>query len=214
MEAPEGNRVSVVMGEKAAQQLAYYKAAQGPGVFAPRGWYCFGTYGSGGDSLLVSPEPIDTAHLFSTEWAGLSGPAIDLRYNFGGTSGRFEVVEVISRVFPAYRGIPLVKRVAKEMKDFDPPEDPLRFGPYPTDKLTYKSARAVEYQTLGEADGLGTHSTLEKNGDSIDGVAVLVGDDPDLLLLAVRLPPALSTLSSGIIGQVERDAARHPHGFD
>jgi len=214
MEPPKGKYISVGASGKAARELAYYKAAQGPGVLAPRGWYCFGTYGSGGDSLLLSSEPIDTAHLFSTEWTGLPGSAITVGYTFSGTSGRFEVVEAIARVFPAYRASPLVKRVVKEMKGFDPPENPLDLGPYPTDKLSYRGARVVEYRTPPGTDGLGTHSALRKNGIGIDGVAILVGEDTDLLLVALRLPAGLNDLKSEIIAQIEREAAHHPRGFE
>ena len=142
------------------------------------------------------------------------GPAVEVSYTFGDTSGRFEVVEAIARVFPAYRASPLVKRVVREMKDFDPPENPLELGPFPTDRLSHRSTRVVEYKTPADADGLGTHSALRKNSSPIDGVAILVGPDPDLLLLALRLPSALAGLTPAIVTHVEGDAARHPRGFD
>lgn len=214
MAAPKGKYRSVGASGKAARELAYYKAAQGPGVLAPRGWYCFGIYGSGGDSLLISPEPIDTAHLFSTEWAGLPGPAVAVSYTFSGTSGRFEVVEAIARVFPAHRASPFVNRVVKEMKEFDPPENPLELGPYLTDKLSYRSTRVVEYRTPPDTEGLGTHSALRKNSIPIDGVAILIREDNDLLLVALRLPSGLNYLSAEIKAQIEREAAHHPRGFE
>ena len=55
-EAPKGKSVSRPITAKAASQLAYYKSENGDaGVLGPRGWYCFGTYGSGGDALYISP---------------------------------------------------------------------------------------------------------------------------------------------------------------
>ena len=54
---------------------------------------------------------------------------------------------------------------------------------------------------------------LPKDNSPIDGV-VLVGQDPDLLVLAVRLPPALQDLTPVIVAQVEREAAQPPRGFE
>jgi hypothetical protein len=41
-----------------AISLAYYShhESSGSGVLAPRGWDCFGTYGSGGSTLYVVPR--------------------------------------------------------------------------------------------------------------------------------------------------------------
>jgi hypothetical protein len=69
IDAPTGTNVPVPMSPEAAGKLAFYKGVI-EGVLAPRGWYCLGIYGSGGDALVVSPEPIDTAKLFSTDWRG------------------------------------------------------------------------------------------------------------------------------------------------
>jgi hypothetical protein len=65
-----------------------------------------------------------------------------------------------------------------------------------------------EYKTPPQSDGLGTHLWLKKNGSPIEGMAMLVGETPDLVLLSVRLPPELSGLTSAIVRQVERDAGR------
>ncbi|HVN17333.1 MAG TPA: hypothetical protein VMU05_01125 [Dongiaceae bacterium] len=87
----------------AAERLAYYKAEYGVGVLAPRGWHCFGTYGSNGATLYVSPDPINAADLLSTSWKGFAGPAIQISVAEGGTSGRFEVAKTIARVFPKHK---------------------------------------------------------------------------------------------------------------
>ena len=207
MEAPKGTRRSVVIGREAAQKLAYYKAEQGVGVLAPRGWYCFGTYGSGGDTLFVSPQPIDTTNIFSTGPSGSAGPAIRVSYRFGGTSGRFSVAEIIARVFPAYKAF-----ATAAMKELDQPDGSFTFGPYPTDTLTYKSKKLVEYRTPAQTEGLGTYSELSKNGMPIAGAAMLVGQpaELDLVLLSVRLAPDLDGLTTAIVIEFERDAARCP----
>jgi hypothetical protein len=202
-ETPTGTRASAAIDLRAAQKLAYYSASgREDGVLAPRGWYCFGTYGSGGDTVMVSPQPIDTANLFSKKWRGFSGPAIEVSYRYGGTSGRFAVAKVIARVFPAYKAF--AAQVMEEGLDA-----PFEFGPYPKDVLTYKSNRVVEFRTPAQTDGLGTYnSSLKKNSSPIDGVAMLTGETPDLLLLSVRLPTELTGLTSVIVRQVEHDAER------
>ena len=202
LEVPKGTSTSVPIGLSAAQKLAYYSAfGQGSGVLAPRGWYCFGIYGSGGSSLSVSPQPIDSANRFSPNWTGFAGPGIEVSNRDGGTSGRFEVAEIIARVFPAYRSF------ATSLEQSDPAGGPVTFGPYPTDVLTYKGKKVVEYETPPLSEGLGTyHSSLKKNERPINGVAMLVGQPPSLSLLSVRLPPQWEVLTSVIIRQFEREA--------
>ena len=173
-------------------------------VLAPRGWYCFGTYGSGGVHVYVSPEPIDSKMLFSDKWDGFLGPAVQLDHLYGETSGRFAVAEIIARVFPAYKAFAF-----GVMKELTPP-DTFSFGPYPNDALTYKGKTIVEYRTPAQTEGLGTFSSLKKNDSPIEGVVMLVERAPDVMQVAVRLPPDLAGLSSVVIRQVEREAERRP----
>jgi hypothetical protein len=196
MEAPKGTSISVPIGPKTAQELAYYKSALGAAVLAPRGWYCLGDYGSDGHTLVASPKPIDSANAFST---GLTGPQLKSPI-FGDTSGRFEVAEVIARSFPAYKA--LARGV---MEAFDLPASFYAFSPYPEDTITYKGERAVEFKTPAQVDGLGTHRWMRKNGSPIVGVAILIGQTPDLLLLSVRLPAGLTGLGATIVRQVEQN---------
>jgi len=202
-EAPNGTSVSVRLSRKAARELAYYQSAQSLGVLAPRGWYCFGTYGSGGEALFVSPRPIDADNMFSADRGGFTGPAIQISHSFGDTSGRFDVARIAARVFPAYKEF-----VTAVMEEFDQSVSSLPSGPYPTDRLLYKSKTVVEYRTPAQTEGLGTHSRLRKNGSPIDGVAILFGETPDLLLLSVRLPAEFNGLASAIVHEVERSSAR------
>jgi hypothetical protein len=191
---------TVTVSMSGAQSLAFYKAANTTGVFAPRGWYCFGIYGSGGDALLVSPGPISRDQIFGNR-KGFSGPMIEISHRYGDTSGRFDVAEIISRLFPAYRAF-----VTRVQEEFDQPPDSFPAGPYPRDEMTYRSNKAVEYKTPAQTEGLGTRSLLIKDASPIQGVAMLVGDTPDLLVLAVRLPPNLARLAPAIIRQTELDA--------
>src|SRR5215831_3930706 len=61
LEAPTGKGATISISPEAGQRVAYYKAERSTGVLGPRGWYCFGTYGSSGATLFVSPQPIDAA---------------------------------------------------------------------------------------------------------------------------------------------------------
>jgi hypothetical protein len=205
LNAPTGKNKVVSIAPEVARQVAYYKAEQGFGVVAPRGWYCFGTYGSNGNNLYISPQPIDAALLFSDKWAGFTGPAIQLSGESGDTSGRFGVARMIARVFPAYKKF--VAQVIAE--NIEPPND-FPSGPYPEDKLTYKSKSVVEFETPAHADGLGTNSRLKKNTDPINGVVMLMDEAPDsmpdLVFLSVRLPSSLNGLTSAIIQLMKREA--------
>ena len=194
VDAPTGKDPVLPISARAAERLAYYTVGD-QGVLAPRNWYCFGLYGSGGTHLYVGPRPIPDVPVEI---------GIVVSNRPGGTSGRFSVAEVISRVFPAH--VDFVRRVESEGLLDTPPEFPS--GPYPDDRLSYKNAETVEYETRPDAEGLGTYdSSLIKNPTPIRGVAMLLGDTPDLLLLSVRLPPGLADLTDTIIQQVERDAA-------
>jgi hypothetical protein len=200
-EAPAGTSKTLAIPPESAKQLAYYQGHGGLSVLAPRGWNCFSTYGSNGINLYVSSQPIDASKFFSTSWKGFSEPAITLALSHGGTSGRFEVAQIIARVFPTHRGfVQSVIAEGIESKNSFP------LGPYPTDKLTYLSHDVVEYQTPPHSDGLGTRSVILKSADPIGGVAILTEPETSLTQLAVRLPPSLQSLEPIIIHQVETDA--------
>jgi len=202
LKAPRGKSKAVSITAAAAQRLAYYQAEDGLGVLAPRGWYCFGTYGSAGSTLYVAPQPVNAADLFSDQWSGFSGSAIEFASMIGDTSGRFTVARTIARVFPFHKAF--VKNVIEEGIE---PASSFPFGAYSKDKLVYRSKEIVEFQTPAETDGLGTDSYLLKNSSPICGVAILYGEELDLLFLSARLPAELVDLAPIIIRQVERDAA-------
>jgi len=204
LDAPSGKAPQMSMRADIAQQLAYYSSAEGIGVLAPRSWYCTGTYGSGGEHIYVSPQPIDARSILSVDWGGFTGPAIQLDHRYGDTSGRFAVAEIIARVFPSFKAFAM-----GVMKELSPP-DTFSFGPYPNDTLTYKGKTVVEYRTPAQASGLGTLSSLKENDSPIEGVAILVEKTPDVIQLSVRLPSNLTELTPVVIQQVEREASRRP----
>jgi hypothetical protein len=205
LEAPKGKSRSVPISAEDAQSLAYYRSADGIGVLGQRGWYCEGASGSGGAALFLSPKPI---HNEGSGWEGLDGAVIEINHMTADNgSGRVEIAGILARVFPAYRAF-----AALVMKGMDLP---LPASPYPKDTLLYKGKTIVEFNTPAQTEGLGNFdSWIGKNDLPIKGVAIIIsdsqdyGDGPDLVLLSVRVPPALARLTPVIVGQFERDTVR------
>jgi hypothetical protein len=202
LEAPHGSDKSLPISAKDAGALAYYESADGIGLLGPHGWYCEGASGSGGAGLFLSPQPIQ--HELSG-WKGLDGPAIALNHITSENSGKFIIAEVMARVFPAYKAF--ATRVLQGL------EAPLPEGPFPKDVLIHKSRTIVEYTTPAQANGLGNFNSWLGNNDlPIQGAAMIVyapdgPNDPNLLILSVRLPRDLARLTPVIIRQTEIFAA-------
>jgi hypothetical protein len=201
LEAPPGTSRLVQISPTDAQVLAYYKSADGIGILAPKGWYCEGASGSGGYALFLSPKPI---HDGASGWEGLDGPAIEVNHMTIGASGRYEIAEVMARVFPAYRAF--ASKILEGM-DLQIP-----VGPYPKDTLTHRGQRIVEYNTPAQTEGLGNFdSWLGKSDLPIRGAAIIIsdspaiGDGPDLVLLSVRLPRGMTGVIPAMVSQFERD---------
>jgi hypothetical protein len=211
LKAPTGKSKELSIATDLARQVAYYQAEHGSGVLVPRGWNCFGTYGSNGSNLYVSPQPINVAMLFSDKWTGFTGPAIQLSEEIGGTSGRFGVAAIIARVFPAYKKF-ASQVIAENLR----PASDFPSGPHPQDKLLYKAKNIVEFETPANSSGLETDSRLKKSATPIRGVILLLEEEEGLitssLSLSVRLPPNLANLTSAIIQQTEQDAQQAGNG--
>lgn len=205
LDAPDGRPEAVDLPAAFAKRLAFYKAEQGWGVLAPRGWYCFSTYGSAAANLYVSPDPIDSAELVSDEWTGFSGDIVQISYEYGDTSGRFGVADTIARVFPAYMSF--VRGVIAE--DIEPASS-FPSGPYPHDKLRYLNRYTLEFETPAHEKGLGTFYGVRSNADPIFGVAALTGGAPDLVLVAMRLSERDRDLMRSILEEVEHRGAQVP----
>jgi hypothetical protein len=142
LEAPKGTSRSVPISGEDAKALAYYESGDGIGLLAPRGWYCEGASGSGGYALFLSPKPI---HRSMSGWTGLEEAAIEVNHMDGGTSGRYNVAQIITRVFPAYR--------AFAIRALDGLDLPIPSGPYPKDALNYRGETIVEYKTRPKRKG-------------------------------------------------------------
>jgi hypothetical protein len=205
LKAPSGNGPNISAPPELAKQLAYYKSKTSPLVLGPRGWSCFGVYGSNGDVLYISPSPISGSNALANDGSGgFTGAAIEVAVRFGGTSGRYDVAKLINRVFPSHKDF-----ATRVIGDGFAPASDFPSGPYPQDKLTYKSNEVVEFATPAHTDGLGTDSFLRQNDSPISGVVILVekaGEAPDSWYLALRLPLEFENLSQIIIQQLERAA--------
>jgi hypothetical protein len=201
---PSAPTQTVQLSPDLSSKLAYYIAASGPGVLAPRGWSCAGIYGSNGATLVVAPQPVTPAELMNNSWGGAAGDAIEARTASGDTSGRFEVAQAIMRVFPAHQAFAqgVINEGVEPASDFPS-------GPYPGDTLTTVSNEVVGFQTAANAVGLGADtnaaSRMKPGSDPVSGVAMLTGATPDLLVLAVRLPSALQDLAPAIVQEIQAD---------
>ena len=199
--SPKGAAKATELSPELAGQLAYYKAEDGVGILAPRGWYCFSTYGSNGSNLFVSPGPINHKELFASDWKGFPGAALQVSVSIGDTSGRFAIARTIARVFPDR--MEFVHEVASEGLE---PASSFPTGPYANDKLQHRGNNVVEFETQANTKGLGTQSRLAISSSPIRGVAILSGEEPTLIQLSMRLPIRYQSLERAIIQQLESEA--------
>lgn len=143
--------------------VAYYKGAQGVGVFAPAGWHCLVVYGSNGATTMVTPKPFPSS---LPNLGSLSAPAITLSVIDGGTSGRFDVASYGSMLFPDLSR-DFVKQVEAEgivsKKDIERPK-------YPDDELKYLSESLVEFKTPANKNGLGTQGYIRMGNTPVSGL--------------------------------------------
>lgn len=189
--APVGESVWAPVTVRAAGALAYYQSGLGTGVLGPRGCQCGGLYGSSGDYLVVRPGPVSFGE------APIEGPVIIVSNWRGASMARWQVGQVIARVFPGFR-----RFVDGVMAAFETPASEFPSEPFPGDRLTYRGERAVVYRTEAGAEGLETLPwvRIARKGTAIEGVAVLVGDMPDLQHVSMRLPDGLRWLAPSILG--------------
>lgn len=205
--SPKGNASEIALPAEIGNQLAYYKAENGFGVLAPRGWHCFSTYGSNGSSLFVSPEPINQKELFNPEWKGFSGAAIQVSLSVGDTSGRFAVARIIARLFP--ERMDFVRDVISEGIE---PSSSFPTGPYATDKLQRRGNNIVEFETPASTVGIGSQSRLAIGASPIHGAVILFGEEPNLVQLSMRLPNLDPTVREAITQHLEAETSKRYTG--
>lgn len=144
--------------------------------------------------MFLSPEPIKV----EPGWPNFHSPAIDL-YHISGENGfgRMLIAEAASRVFPTFR--------AWAVRSMEGIDTNLPRGPYPTDRLRYRSSRVVEFETPPRRKGLSNDfSRIVPNGKPICGVAILMGNPPaDLLVLSARMPVEFQSLLPMVMKDIE-----------
>lgn len=194
LDPPRGHPRRIPVAVRVANELTYYKAKQGAGVFAPRGWKCRGWYGSSGAFLVVTPAAIPRPYL---PVPTIDSPAVRVSFADGETSGRFDVAVTAARLFPqSARGF--IDRVKAEHVI---PDSSFDVKPFPADRLHYLTSTDVEYLTPADRDGLGTEDMLEKSSLPVRGLLLLVPGHgvPSLAHIQVRLPSELKALERVIL---------------
>ena len=186
----------VLVPEATATSLALYSAYEGvaAGVLAPRGWECFGTYGSAGATLYVVPHRVG-GEIFDRLDKVKEGPAVISRFADGDTSGRYELAKTSARIFPRARAI--VEGIRGSGVD---PDDYV-FTPWPADRLDYLTDFAVSYLTPARTQGLGTAIGFAPTREPISGLVFLMSSKqgvPYLEELAVRLGDLDQRLYAGM----------------
>ena len=195
LDAPENGSVELPIPADAARDLAYYSTL-GYSVLAPRGWNCIGVYGSSGSSIIVTPEVIQPMEMFGNK--KLAGELVVLKHTWGFGSGSSTLAEVIRMAFPKYQ------EHAESIEEMYGP--PAHSGPYPDDVLLAISDSVVAFETPAEKEGMGTqlNNWIEPNQNPIRGVAMLVGPNPDLLLIQTRFE-VNPQLADVILQEAQRD---------
>ncbi|CAM2143952.1 exported protein of unknown function [Pararobbsia alpina] len=188
--APPVSKTPQVPAELASR-LAWYSVGD-IGVLAPRGWQCFGYYGSSGTILLVIADYSRKLGLNSGN--DVDGQAIELGTSYGQTSGRFEAAKIAARLFPDRKAF--VDSVAGEgilpREEFDN-------RPFPHDQVRRLRSDQVSFETPAREDGLGTMSRLVKSDDPIEGMASM-NEENDATMLVVRVDSASRDLVPTILG--------------
>jgi hypothetical protein len=202
----KGASVPIPVEQSVADQMTYYKAEHGSGIFAPKGWYCRAWNGSNGSFLAVTPKPIPPPYF---PLPSIGGPAVTIATWDGESSGRVRVAVVASQLFSVAGG-EFVARVRQEHLISDSAFEP---ESYPDDQLQYLSDRFVEYTTPANHTGLGTDGMLDMSNLPVRGLTILnlVDDANSLIEVRVRLPPNLASLTEPIL-TVETSCVQLPKG--
>jgi hypothetical protein len=186
-------------------EIAFYQGENAVGAFGPRGWDCQVAYGSGGSHLLITPAPFNPP---KASWSKVSGPAVELGTDDGGTSGRFGVAIIGSRLFPRITA-PFIQRVVDE--GVETAKD-LSLPPFPADSISYLDSLAAEFTTPAHMAGIGTQWELDSTGGPIHGIAALdTTGDWALRAFVWRLGPGHSGRDS-LIRALNLQCMRKPDG--
>ena len=197
IDPPDGTPRSVTLREVPVETIAYYKGAHAPGAFAPRGWHCHVWYGSSGAVLVVTPQLLDSAP--GSAWPPKTGGfAVELRFDDGGTSGRFEVAKYALLFFPGsaaqfiqeVNGLLDIKISQRSLQAFA------------KDSVKAISNSLGEFVTPSNSEGFGTEQFLKASSEPITGVVFLdqsLPEWPNLVALRMRLSPTEPQLKSALL---------------
>jgi hypothetical protein len=180
--------------QRVAEEMAYYKAAHSPGVYAPKAWYCRAWSGSNGSVLVVTPKRIEPPYF---PLPIITGPAVMIESSDGGTSGRFHVAIIAAQLFPLV-GSEFIMRVRQEHLI---PDSSFDVESYPDDRVKYLSDRFVEFTTPANRNGLGTDGMLEVSSLPVRGLIILnlESEVNSLTEVRVRLPAGLNSVAEAIV---------------
>ena len=125
-----------------------------PGVFAPSGWHCHVWYGSGGATLLITPEIPDS--IPGSAWPPKSvGEAVELSFESGENSGGFTVSTYALLFFPQ-----TAAKFIQEVNKFDQQVSQSSLRPFARDSIRIISHTMAEFITPNNTTGLGTEGYL------------------------------------------------------
>jgi hypothetical protein len=201
-----GDTMPAPVEPRLAEQIAYYRAENSPGIFAPKDWSCRSWSGSNGSVLVVTPKRIEPPYF---PLPTITGAGVMIESSDGGSSGRFHVAIVAARLFPLL-GSDFVAHVKQEHLVSDSLFD---VEPHPADRLEYLSDRFVEYTTPANTAGLGTDGMFEVSDLPVTGLTIvnLAADVNTLTEVRVRLPAGLNSVAQAIV-QLETVCVQLPRG--
>ena len=206
MKAQVGQSMPVPLDQNVAAQIAFYSAADSPGIFGPRGWHCQGWSGLNGSLLLVTPQRIPPPYF---PLPVVTGPAVMIRTTDAETSGRFHVAIVASRLFSVVGG----EFIARVRQEHLISESSFDVEPYSDDQLQYLSDRFVRYMTPANHNGLGTEDLFEVSNLPVRGLTILnlETETNSLTEVRVRLPAGLNSGAEAIV-QLETACLQRQRG--
>jgi len=169
--------------------VAYYKGILPHGILGPRGWTCKQYDGSSGTTFLLAPTG-DGVQLGER----YEGPQVSLSFANGETSGRYEVADVSSVLFPSVADF--VDSVRGESPSDSNAVD------FKHDTYNYLSPTVVVFRTPPNVVGVGTRGTVPSNL-AVTGIAYLSNTkgEPCLTLLQIRLDDKSHNLAHAILRQ-------------
>ena len=198
--APVRGRNVVIPEPGLADSLAYYKAGDGFGVFAPIGWQCREWYGSGSITLLVMPNAVPPSYNLSRK---TTGSAVTVTSVDGGTSGGMSALRLISQLFPGQDRTFVKEERAEEKWIYIPKE---KFTRYlgAKDSVRRLAQTLLEFTTPPRSVGFGTRGILLPSAQPIAGLVMLLPPKtgPGLIIVRIRLPPTQQKLLSVILNLI------------